>query len=267
MKLNAIRKKTTDEQIEQISTLQVKSDSSHYKNEEIQDSIIKVKIENLQPSNNQPRVFFDELAMDNLKDTIKQYGIRQPLVISKIKNSENFEIISGERRWRAAKDLGISRVPCIILQDKINLEEIAILENLQREDLHPIELGEAFVALLNKKVCTSQREVAVKFGFNKSVVSELISFAEYPTFVKEYALNHNINEWANLRKCKKVKNETELKKLFEKGNSSQSTNMLVQIKSINGEIKTTSKIFNLKNDEKKQVTMILKELLNSLADP
>ena len=99
---------------------------------------IKVRLSQIEPNREQPRKVFDEDALIELSESIKQYGVLQPLLVQK--KDKYYEIIAGERRWRAAKLAGVKEVP-VIIKDYSTQEvmEIALIENIQREDLNPIE--------------------------------------------------------------------------------------------------------------------------------
>ena len=113
----------------------------------IKQEEVMVKISEVEPNRNQPRKNFDEDALLELSESIKQFGIIQPLVVQKRK--DYYEIIAGERRWRAAKMAGLKEVP-VIIKDYTDQEivEISLIENIQREDLNPIEEAQAFKRLL-----------------------------------------------------------------------------------------------------------------------
>ena len=129
---------------------EVKSISKNTKVSEIvENGISIVKINNVEPNRTQPRKNFDEDALSELSESIKQFGIIQPLVVQK--KDDYFEIIAGERRWRAAKLAGLKEVP-VIVKDYSEQEvvEIALIENIQREDLNPIEEAQAYKRLLTE---------------------------------------------------------------------------------------------------------------------
>lgn len=144
--------------------------------EDFRGEYYNLKLDKLIPFKNQARVYFDQESLESLAQTIKEHGIRQPLtVIPSDEKSGYYEIVSGERRFRAAKLVGLLTVPCIIIHDKKRAEEISIIENIQRKDLHPVELMKAYSNLLNNSICSSYSEIAKKVGVSKSSVVEIMN--------------------------------------------------------------------------------------------
>lgn len=129
----------------------------------------KVKITQIEPNKSQPRKQFDEDALQELADSIKQYGVLEPLIVTK--KGKFYEIIAGERRWRAARLAGIKEVPVVIREytDR-EIMEISLIENIQREDLNPIEEALAYESLINEYSLT-QEEVAEKVSKNRSTIA------------------------------------------------------------------------------------------------
>ena len=109
----------------------------------------KININLIEPNKSQPRKQFDEEALQELSDSIKKYGVLEPLIVTKKDNY--YEIIAGERRWRAARLAGIKEVP-VVIRDYTDKEimEISLIENIQREDLNPIEEAQAYEALISE---------------------------------------------------------------------------------------------------------------------
>lgn len=138
-----------------------------------------VKITEIEPNRNQPRKNFNEDSLVELADSIKQFGIIQPLVVQK--KEGYYEIIAGERRWRAAKMAGIKEVPVIIKEySNEKVMEIALIENIQREDLNPIEEALAYKHLL-KEYNLKQDEVAEKVSKSRTAITNsmrLLNLAE-----------------------------------------------------------------------------------------
>ncbi|MDO4813288.1 MAG: ParB/RepB/Spo0J family partition protein [Eubacteriales bacterium] len=119
---------------------------------------------------NQPRKHFDEDALHDLADSIREHGIIQPLTVRKL-SSGYYQIIAGERRWRAARIAGLTQVPAIVIEaDDRKVTELALIENLQREDLNPIEEAEGYRALMENYQMT-QEEAAARVGKSRSAVA------------------------------------------------------------------------------------------------
>ncbi len=144
-----------------------------------------ISVDNLVPFHHQARKKFDEDKLKALADTIRAHGIRQPLtVISQPNNQGVFEVVSGDRRLRAAKLVGLEKVPCIIINDMKDAEEVSLIENLQREDLSPVEIAEAYQELLNCGVCDSVTQISEKLGVSRTSVSEHLNIMKLPIGVK-----------------------------------------------------------------------------------
>ena len=186
-----------------------------------------IEISKLEPYTNQARKIFDEEQIQELAKTIKQHGILQPLIVSpSALRQGKYEIISGERRYRAAILVGIKRLPCIILKDKNVAEEIALIENVQRENLHPIELMEGFKNLLVKGVCKTQQEIAEKVGLSRTIVVETLNLQKLPEETQKTLLEKQIKSrdvfrlllkspQSEHRKILEGKNLTQKKKIIQ----------------------------------------------------
>ena len=113
------------------------------------DRIEKIKIIDIEPNRNQPRRTFDMEAIEELAESIKVYGVIQPIIVNK--KDGYYEIVAGERRWRASKKAGLTEIPCIIRNDdERKTKEIALIENIQREDLNPIEKAKGFKQIIDE---------------------------------------------------------------------------------------------------------------------
>lgn len=139
-------------------------------------------IEHMQPGASQPRRFFNEMALDQLAQSIKEHGILQPLLVRK--NAETqFSIIAGERRWRAAQKAGLHEIPVIILDvDERKAVEIALVENLQREDLNPVEEAQGYKRLQDEFDHT-QEQLGVAVGKSRSHVANMMRLLSLPDIV------------------------------------------------------------------------------------
>lgn len=168
---------------------------------------IYIKTHNIEPYDKQARKLFDEVELHNMAETIRNYGIRNPLTVIKGDRPGSYRVISGERRLRAAKIANLDKVPCIILEREDFAEEIAVIENIQRSDLHPIELSNAYAALLKDFNYGDQTKLAQKLGVNNSHLSEVLSLNRLPEDIKNYLLENNIRKRSLLRK---VANERDL---------------------------------------------------------
>ena len=130
---------------------------------------IKVRLSQIEPNREQPRKVFDEDALIELSESIKQYGVLQPLLVQK--KGESYEIIAGERRWRAAKLAGLKMIPAVIREySPQQAMEIALIENVQREDLNPIEEAQAYQRLM-QEFSLKQEEIAERVSKNRTTIT------------------------------------------------------------------------------------------------
>lgn len=130
---------------------------------------LMIDINEVEPNRNQPRKAFDEETLEELAASIKQFGMIQPIVVQK--KDDYYEIIAGERRWRAAKIAGLKEIPVIIKEYLENeILEISLIENIQREDLNPIEEAKAYKALMDKFEL-KQEEIAEKVSKSRSTIT------------------------------------------------------------------------------------------------
>ena len=142
-------------------------------NEEIEkESILNIKLSLIEPNESQPRQEFEEESLEELKDSIKQYGVIQPIVV---RNKDNkYEIIAGERRWRAAKLAKLTEIPCIIKDvDDKQAQKLALIENIQRENLNPMEEAYAYKSLMEDYGLT-QEQVAKEIGKSRSYIANSV---------------------------------------------------------------------------------------------
>jgi len=168
--------------------LQISSDS---KESELNSGEQMMKINMVEPNRDQPRKNFEEDALLELSDSIKQFGILQPLLVRKRK--DYYEIIAGERRWRAAKMAGIKEIP-VIIKDYTEQEiiEIGLIENIQRENLNPIEEAEGLQALIDKCGFT-QEEVASSVGKSRPAIANSLRLLRLPEAVRELTRDGKIS--------------------------------------------------------------------------
>ncbi|GHV32494.1 chromosome partitioning protein ParB [Clostridia bacterium] len=151
-----------------------------------------LRIEQVEPRAEQPRRAFDEAALSDLSESIRQHGILQPLAVRKLETGY-YQIIAGERRWRAARMAGLTHVPAIVIEaDDRHATELALIENLQREDLNPVEEAEGFRVLIEDYGLT-QEDVSERVGRSRPAVGNalrLLSLSEgVQSHLKENSLS------------------------------------------------------------------------------
>lgn len=151
----------------------------------------KIKITEIEPNREQPRKKFDEDALLELAESIKQFGVIQPLIVQK--RGDYYEIIAGERRWRAAKMAGLKEIP-VIIKDYTNQErvEISLIENIQREDLNPIEEAHAYKRLLNE-FSLKQDEVAERVSKSRTAVTNSMRLLKLDDRVQQMVIDDMIS--------------------------------------------------------------------------
>ena len=155
------------------------------------DGATLVKIDEIEPNRTQPRKMFNDDALQELADSIKQFGIIQPLVLQK--NNDFYEIIAGERRWRAARLAGLSEVPAIIKEySNEEVVEIALIENIQREDLNPIEEAMAYQRLI-EEFGLKQDECAEKVSKSRTAITNSLRLLKLDDRVKQMVIEDMIS--------------------------------------------------------------------------
>lgn len=181
---------TEDESVSHTEGVDV-NDSSSESNDK-GDSVLIMKISSVEPNRDQPRKHFSEEGIEELASSIKQYGIIQPLLVQK--REDYYEIIAGERRWRAAMKAGLKEVP-VIVKDYSNREavEISLIENIQREDLNPIEEALAYDRLIQEFELT-QEQVAGRVSKSRSAVTNSLRLLKLADDVRQMVIAGDISE-------------------------------------------------------------------------
>lgn len=156
------------------------------------ESGVEVRLSEIEPNRDQPRKEFDQAALDELADSIKRHGLIQPLLVRPQLNG-GYQLVAGERRWRACRLAGLEEVPVVIkeLTDRETME-IAMIENLQREDLNPIEEAAGYKYLIDNYSLT-QQEVAEGCGKSRSAVANAIRLLSLPENVLELIKNGTLS--------------------------------------------------------------------------
>lgn len=161
------------------------------KNKEL-ETVVELKIVDVEPMKDQPRKVFDEEKLEELANSIKENGVIQPILV--VKNDDGYAIVAGERRWRAAKKAGLKKIPAIIKNyDESKKKQVALIENIQREDLNIVEVAHAIKELMEIENC-SQSEVAKVTGKNISTISNIVRLLKLPDEILQYVLDGKLVE-------------------------------------------------------------------------
>lgn len=206
-------------------------------------AIIEIPLSKIVPNKNQPRHNFNEESLSDLSDSIREFGIIQPIVVRSIDKEDNYEIISGERRFRASVLLGLNTIPCIInpeIDDLASLE-MALIENIQRDDLTPIELSHTFKQLIEEFKITHE-ELAKRIGKSRAAITNSLRLLLLPLEIQKMVDEDKISAGhaRTLLGAKSDEKKIELaQKIIEHDLSVRETEKLVNLKS--GHIKSGAK--------------------------
>ena len=223
-----------------------------------------VPIDKIIPNHNQPRQNFDKVEMDNLSRSIKKNGIIQPLTVREIDDGQ-YELIAGERRFRAAQMIGLEYVPVYILSVEADVEmmEYALVENIQRVDLNPIEEAEAY-AMLFGKYDLSHDEIAQRVGKSRSGIANCLRLLKLPPGIKSAVKNGEISA-GHARALLSLRKSLQMMALYQKvlkeGLSVRQTELLIKQSS-----EKLSKKLLIKKGSKLQVVRDLENSLISFLD-
>lgn len=162
-------------------------------NVSLKNKVTYLSIDNILPNPYQPRKIFNEDGLDELSSSIKAYGVIQPISVKK-KQENKYELIAGERRLKASKLAGLDVIPAIIVEmSDEDSAVVALIENLQREDLNFIEEAEGYFMLVNEHGFT-QQELAEKVGKNQSTIANKLRILKLPDEIKEMLISNNLTE-------------------------------------------------------------------------
>ena len=219
-----------------------------------------VSIREIEPNRNQPRKSFDETALKELSDSIKQFGVIDPILVQK--REKGYEIIAGERRWRAARLAGLKKVPILIREySEREIVEISLIENLQREDLNPIEEALAYQRLV-KEYSLKQEEIAERVSKNRTTVANALRLLKLDARVQEMVSQGRLSAGhaRTLLGCKDKETQYLVaEKVIERNMSVRETEQL--IKRMNNEI-TKEK----PEKEDPAVTLVYRNLENQMKE-
>ena len=193
--------------------------------------LLTLKIDRIIANSNQPRKYFDKDKMSELKESIKSSGLLQPITVRKISGGK-YEIIAGERRYRACRELGMENIPAIeINTGDARGYELSVLENIQREDLNPIEEAESYLMLMEVYGYT-QEKLSEKLGKNRSSLSDKIRILKLPGNVKELVKSRELS-YGHARTLLALSDENQIielaKEVIEKKYSVRETEKKVKI--------------------------------------
>lgn len=204
-----------------------------------ESDIVEIPLTEIRSNPYQPRTYFDEESLREFAESIKVHGVIQPIIVKK--SIKGYEIIAGERRTRASKMAGKETIPAIIRDfNDQDMMEIALVENIQRENLNPIEEAEAFDKIITSASIT-QEEAAQKFGKSRSYITNLLGLLRLPETTKKYVSEGKIS-MGHARVLSKLSDTEEIeklaKKIIEEGLSVRDTEKIAS----NPEIEKTNKL-------------------------
>lgn len=154
------------------------------------EAVVELELDLIEPNRRQPRKHFDETALEELAVSLKTYGMIQPIVVKK--SGDYYEIIAGERRWRAAKIAGMEKVPVVVKKwEEGEAFEAALVENLQREDLNPMEEAESYQRL-QEEFGLSQEKIAEKVGKSRSAITNSLRLLQLDPRVRNFVVENKL---------------------------------------------------------------------------
>lgn len=238
--------------------LLIKAKDDTVVSEKYKNSIVMMNISKVEPNRNQPRKNFNEDALNELADSIKEHGIIEPLIVQDRKSY--YEIIAGERRWRAANIAGLTEVP-IIIKDLTEQEivEIALIENIQREDLNPIEEAQAYKRLIDD-FNLKQDEVADKVSKSRTAITNTMRLLKLCPDVQQMVIDEMISE-GHARALLGIENaqvQTEL--------AQQAFDQKMSVREIEKLVRNIGKEKKAKAKKDEQISIAYKEYENKLKE-
>lgn len=186
----------------------------HHVDDVLEGEVIdELSLSQIIPNPFQPRRIFDQEKISELAQSIREHGVFQPIIVKKV--TDGYLIVSGERRYRASKEVGLDTIPAIVRQyEEMKIAEIALAENLQREDLSPIEEAEAYrIVMGNMKLTQSQ--LAEKVGKSRSHVTNILGLLHLPQEVQDYILVNKIN-MGHARALSKLEDQIQIMKIAKR---------------------------------------------------
>jgi len=220
------------------------------------EKVLNIDISLIEPNQEQPRREFDKEALQTLANSIKSYGVLQPIILRKI--GAGYQIVAGERRWRATKEAGLKEIPAIVREiEQLKASEIALIENIQREDLNPIEEAYAYKNLVEKYGLT-QEEISQAVGKSRSYIANIVRLLNLGDEVITMITNGDITNGhgRSLLAIDDAKIQLEIaKSIVDKGLSVRDTEKLVKDLEEGRKIKEKQKKQE-KNDKEKDPEVV-----------
>ena len=219
--------------------------------------ILELKIVDVEPNKDQPRKEFDKEKLDELTESIAKHGVIQPIIVTK--KGSTYQIVAGERRWRASKQAGLKKIPAIVRDyDEIKVMEVALIENLQREDLNPVEEALGYKSLMDNFELT-QDKISERVGKSRSAVANSLRLLNLPEKVLKLLEKGNITT-GHAKVILSVSNKTEQEQIAQLVAEKQMT------------VRETESFIKNKNKTKKsapkmsaEVKMAIKDMENSFS--
>ncbi|AYF53943.1 chromosome partitioning protein ParB [Clostridium novyi] len=211
------------------------------------ESVLKVKMNLIKPNNDQPRKNFDEEKILQLAESIKEHGIIQPLILQK--SNELYTIIAGERRWRAAKKVGLQELPAVVVElSNKEILEVSLIENIQREDLNPIEEALAYKKLIDEFNLT-QDALGKRIGKSRTAITNCMRLLNLDIRTQEYLIDGVISEGHGRVLLSIEDKELQYKiaqEIIDKQLSVRQTEILIKNLKKGGKTKEEKKLDNIK---------------------
>jgi len=231
--------------------------------EKLQNRIVELPLAKVTPNKNQPRQNFKEQSLNELAESIKEFGIIQPIMVRSLDGGGLYEIISGERRYKAAKMLGLATVPCIINQNVNDIAslEMALIENIQRDDLTPIELSHTFRQLIDEFKLTHE-ELSKRIGKSRAAITNSLRLLLLPLEIQKMVDAGGLSV-GHARTLLSLENKEEQIKL-----ANQIIEQDLSVRRVEGVIRSKNKAESSKTKPKKKLPEFekLSEVTQSISD-
>jgi ParB family transcriptional regulator, chromosome partitioning protein len=231
--------------------------------DKLQNRIVELPLVKVTPNKNQPRQYFKEETLNELAESIREFGIIQPIIVRSLDGGGLYEIISGERRYKAAKMLGLATVPCIINQniDDVASIEMALIENIQRDDLTPIELSHTFKQLIDEFKLTHE-ELSKRIGKSRAAITNSLRLLLLPLEVQKMVDTGSLSA-GHARTLLSLENKQEQIKL-----ANQVVEQDLSVRQVEGVVRSKNKAESFKAKLKKKLPEFekLPDVTQSISD-